>query len=142
MLEQICAYIHNYFYGDRLVGSFTIEEGSITLPFIDGQYFRVCGSHLNDGVYQYPATGLTDETFNGVIWEMRPPRALLALAEEISAWVAKYGDAVTGPYQSESFGGYSYTLKSGTGANGQSDASAAGWQGVFKSRLDQWRKLA
>lgn len=150
MIEQICAFIHNFFYGDRYAGTFTISNGTLTVPgLIDGQYFRICGSRLNDGVYVYPATPepgkppiLLDETFTGVIWDMRPPKAFLNLVTEIEAWVAQYGDAVSGPYQSESFGGYSYTLKSGTTASGQADNSAAGWQGVFRTYLNQWRKLA
>lgn len=150
MLEQICAFIHNFFYGDRYSGTFTIENGVLEVPgLINGQYFRICGSRLNDGVYQYPATPeqgkppiLLDETFTGVVWDMRPPKSFLTLAQEIEAWQTKYGAATQGPYQSESFGGYSYTLKSGSTSNGQNDSSAAGWQGVFRSRLNEWRKLA
>lgn len=150
MIEQICAYIHNYFYGDRYAGTFTITNGVLEVPgLIDGQYFRICGSRLNDGVYIYPAMPepgkpaiLQDETFDGVIWDMRPPKTFLNLVTEIETWQAKYGEAINSPYQSESFGGYSYSLKSGTNASGQADNSAASWQGVFKSRLNEWRKLA
>ena len=150
MIEQICAFIHNYFYGDRYAGTFTITDAVLEVPgLIDGQYFRICGSRLNDGVYVYPAAPepgkppiLADETFEGVIWDMRPPKSFLTLVGEIEAWQAKYGEAVSGPYQSESFGGYTYSLKSGTSASGQADNSAGSWQGVFKSRLNEWRKLA
>lgn len=141
MIEQICAFIHNYFVYSRYSGTFTIENGSIALPFLAvGQFFRICGSRMNDGVYRYPAEDLIDETFDGVIWEMRVPRNFIALVEEIEAWQAKNGDAVSGPYQSESFGGYSYTLNNVTGENGAS--LGAGWQGVFKHQLNQYRKLA
>ena len=143
MLEQICAFIHNYFYGDRYTGTFTITGGILTVDgLIDGQYFRVCGSKLNDGVYRYGIDLLNDETFTGVIWEMRPPKMFLALVEEIEAWQSKYGEAVSGPYQSESFGGYSYSLKSGSINSGQPDYSASTWQGVFRTRLNAWRKIA
>ena len=150
MIEQICAFIHNYFYGDRYSGTFTITNGVLTVPgLINGQYFRICGSRLNDGVYQYPAQAaagkppiLKDETFNGVIWDMRPPKTFLTLVGEIETWQTKYGEATTGPYQSESFGGYSYSLKSGSTASGQADPNAGGWQGVFRSRLNEWRKIA
>ena len=141
MLEQVCAYIHNFFVGDRYSGTFTITGGALEVTgLIPGQYFRIKGSRLNDGVYTYPAE-LVDETFTGVIWDMRPPRSFLQLVSDIEAWQAKYGDATSGPYQSESFGGYSYTLKTGSNANGTTDSAAAGWQGVFKSRLNEWRKL-
>lgn len=142
MLEQICAYIHNYFYGETYEGEYTIENGALELPLLDGQYFRITGSRMNDGVYTYPADGLTDETFTGVIYEMRPPRRFLALVSEIEAWQDKYGAATASPYQSESFGGYSYSLKSGSSASGVTDSAAAGWQGVFRAYLNEWRKLA
>lgn len=149
MIEQVCAFIHNFFYGDRYAGTFTITGGVLNVPgLVNGQYFRICGSRFNDGVYIYPATPepgkpqiLTDETFDGVIWDMRPPKSFLALVSDISDWNEKYGEAVSGPYQSESFNGYSYSLK-GTTGNGQQDANAAGWQGVFRARLNEWRKLA
>jgi hypothetical protein len=143
VLEQICAFIHNFFYGDRYAGTFTIADGILTVDgLIDGQYFRICGSRLNDGVYRYGVDQLTDETFTGVVWDMRPPKSFLTLAEEIEAWQTKYGEATQGPYQSESFGGYSYTLKNGGTRNGgQADADASTWRGVFRSRLNEWRKL-
>lgn len=143
MLEQICAFIHNYFVHGTVRGVYTITNGSIALPFlVVGQYYRICGSRFNDGVHQYGTNTLTDETFDGEIWDMRPPRAFTDLVTDIEAWQQKYGDAVSGPYASESFGGYSYTLKTGTTASGGADLTAGGWQGVFKTRLNQYRKLA
>ena len=144
MLGQICAFIHNYFVYSRLSGVFTIEHGTIEITgLIPGQYFRICGSRLNDGVYQYPATGLDDETFNGVIWEMRVPKDIVELAAEIEAWNAKHADVLNSPLQSESFGGYSYSKASGGSGSGQgSGASTYTWQNVFAHRLNQYRKLA
>ena len=141
MLEQICAFIHNYFVGDRYSGTFSITDGTLTIDgLVDGQYFRICGSRLNDGVYQYPVSGLTDETFDGVIWDMRPPKSFLDLVSEISDWQTKYGTAAAGPYQSESFNGYSYSKGTATDASGKSVPVT--WQTTFGSRLNQWRKLA
>lgn len=143
MLEQICAYIHNFFAHEKRGGTFTINNGSISLPFlVVGQYFRIVGSRFNDGVHKYGMAELSDETFDGEVWDMRPPRAFLDLVTEIETWNERYGDTVMGPYQSESFGGYTYSLRSGTTANGGTDSAAAGWQGVFKTRLNQYRKLA
>jgi hypothetical protein len=142
MIEQICAFIHNFFVANVISGTFTIADGSIEVPgLVTGQYFRICNSRLNDGVYQYGMADLTDETFNGEIWDMRPPRSFIKLAQEIEAWNEKYGETVSGPYQSESFGGYSYSLKTGSNASGGTDNNAGSWQGVFKSSLNQWRKL-
>lgn len=141
MLEQICAFIHNFFYGDRYAGTFTIENGVLTVDgLVDGQYFRICGSRFNDGVYRYGVDQLTDETFTGVIWEMRPPRAFLDIVAEIEAWNAQYGDTVNSPYQSESvLGVYNYQLKTGGVSMGENLAT---WQSIFGQRLKQWRKLA
>lgn len=139
MIEQICAYIHNFFDHGRICGTFTISGGTLELPeLVTGQYFRIVGSRMNDGVYMYPPTDLFDETFEGCIWDMRPPRAFLDIVSEIESWNEQYGATVNSPYQSESFGGYSYTKASGNGANG---SSVTGWQYQFKHRLNQWRKL-
>lgn len=111
--------------------------GSITLPFLlDGQYFRICGSVFNDGLYQYPAKGMSDEIFDGEVWALAVPKAVVALSEEIAAWQDKNGAAADSPYKSESFGGYSYSKAEDT-RTGES----ATWQSVFRSRLHQWRKL-
>lgn len=141
MIEQVCAYIHNYFHGDRYHGRFAIEDGVLTVDgLVDGQYFQICGSKFNDGVHTYPSDDLVDETFEGVIWEMRPPRLFLKLVDEISTWNDKYGSVAQSPYSSESFNGYSYQ-------KAQNYASSGGgfkdtWQTIFGSQLNQWRKLA
>lgn len=108
-------------------------------PFLRaGQYFRIVGSVLNDGVYQYGDCALRDETFEGAVWAMAVPSEFLRLEEEIKAWRTQYENAANSPFQSESFAGYSYTKSS---ANGNSGGSVTGWQGVFASRLNKWRKL-
>ena len=141
MIDQICAHIHNYFTDpeDIRAGDYAISGGAIDLPFLmNGQYFRIVGSTLNDGVYQYPAEGLLDERFTGEIWPMKVPRDLRALAVEIALWKEKYGAAAASPYQSESFDGYSYTKASaGNGQTGGADA----WMSIFAPRLNAWRKL-
>ena len=103
----------------------------------EGQHFRIVGSVFNDGVHQYnDELALTDETFYGEVWALAIPKALLDLVSEIEEWQSKNGEKSAGIYQSESFGGYSYTLKSDSGGNG--DRS---WMGAFSTRLNQWRKL-
>ena len=141
MIEQICAFIHNFFVANRYRGTFQIQGGTIDLPqLVGGQYFRIVGSRLNDGVYTYPPSDLADETFDGVVYDMRPPKLFLTLCSDVEAWQEKYGEQAESPYQSESFGGYSYTKASGANANGTT--AAAGWQSAFKARLNEWRKLA
>lgn len=139
MLEQVLRYLRNWFVvpGGIHAGSFSVEEGSISLPFLQsGQYFRICGSVFNDGVYRYPVSGLTDEGFEGAVWALAIPRGVLELSEEIAAWKEKNKDIVNSPYQSESFGGYSYTKFN----DGETDESVT-WQFMFQAELSQWRKI-
>lgn len=139
MLTEICAELNNYFWRQKITGEFTIEGGAITVPLLqDGQYFRIVGSVFNDGVHQYPATDLKDETFTGAVWTMAVPEAVIVLASEISDWLNKYGETVASPFNSESFGNYSYS-------KGSITAGSAGnpntWQAVFSARLNKWRRL-
>lgn len=139
MLEEVLRHLNNWFLvpdGIHL-DTYTIEDGGITLPFLqEGQYFRVVGSVFGDGVYRYPASGLKEETFDGAIWSLAVPQAVVNLAEEIEAWQAKNGEAAAGPYQSESFGGYTYSKAVDAATGG-----AVSWQAAFRSRLNDWRKL-
>lgn len=140
MIEQICAEINNYFVSTRHIGQYAIVGGSIDLPFlVPGQYFCIRGSRLNNGVHQYPAVDMIDETFDGEILEMRLDAAFTALANEIGAWLDKYGDSINSPYQSESFGGYSYR-KATFRTNSDYSDTAWSWQQQFASRLKPYRK--
>lgn len=138
MLELVLRHLNNWFLVDIHRGVFTVENGSITLPFLqNNQYFRVCGSVFNDGLHQYPAVDLTDETFTGTVLALAVPKAVVTLSEDIAAWEKKNGEAVASPYQSESFGGYSYTKRSA----GNDSGTLNGWQDAFRGRLNDWRKL-
>lgn len=138
MLEQVLRHLNNWFLVGIHEGTFTVENGSITLPFLlTNQYFRICGSVFNDGLHKYPAADLTDETFTGTVWALAVPKAVVALAEDIAAWEEKNGEDVVSPYQSESFGGYSYTKRSA----GSDGGTLNGWQDAFRGRLNDWRKI-
>lgn len=139
MLEQVLMNIRNWFTVDGGIhsGTFTIEGGGITLPFLaNGQYFRIIGSVFNDGLHKYPATDLVAEEFYGAIWALAIPAAVIDLADEISKWQGKNGEASTSPYQSESFGGYSYSKATDAETGG-----AVTWQSAFKKQLSAWRKI-
>lgn len=141
MLEELMRECRNWFVAPNGVhhGVFTIKDGSISLPFlVSGQYFRIVGSVLNDGVYKYGAGSLTDETFDGTVWALAVPAAFISLVEDVEEWRNKYESAANSPFQSESFAGYSYTMKSEIAAQG---GSANGWHGAFSARLNKWRKL-
>ena len=150
MLTEICEYLKNWFDRDRpkFNGLFIITGGQITfasgdMGIQDGQYFRVIGSVFNDGVWKYGEDELTDESFDGAVWLMAVPHSLILLAADIATWQDKYGrmDSVNmSPYQSESFGGYSYSKSQGGSADGN-DGSVVGWESVFKSKLMRYKKL-
>lgn len=141
MLNTICAEIRNYFLAhkekDIHTGEYTITNGSIDLSFLlDGQYFRVVGSALNDGVYQYPTTELRDETFDGAVWAMSVPQPFIVLVNEIEDWCSAHSAELSSPYTSESFAGYSYSKGTGRSGGGYS------WQDQFATRLNAYRRLS
>lgn len=135
-LTNLCAELRNYFETKKRFGTFTISGGSISpSDFLqDGQYFRIVGSVFNDGVHRHPAHDLTDETFDGAVWAMAVPPAVVELLQKIQEFEAATANTPTA-YISESFGGYSYTKA--TDENGL----PAGWRSVFRSELNKWRKL-
>lgn len=137
MLNEICAEIRNYFPTEKRYGNFTIKNGSISpVDFLqEGQYFRIVGSVFNDGVHQHPASDLNDESFNGSVWAMAVPPALIDLSEEIKTY-ADIVDANPSPFTSESFGGYSYTKATDV------DGVAMSWQKAYGKRLNKWRRVA
>lgn len=145
MLSELCQELRNWFDRDQphITGTFKISEGKITDTNFrniiqTNQYFRIIGSVFNDGVHKYTdELSLTDETFTGSINLMAIPKAVLDLSKEIDDWVTKYADAAASPFNSESFGGYSYS-KSGGGSSGSSGIS---WQSAFASKLNLWRKI-
>lgn len=139
MLTEICQEIRNWFKQSSYRGKFVIRDGAINLNgtgLKDGQYIRIIGSTFNDGVWQYPTQTLQDEVFEGVVWGLRIPPAFLSLVQQIEEWQGQYGgvDALS-PYNSESFGGYSYSKS--TGANGE----ATTWKNAFARQLNLWRKI-
>ena len=150
MLTEICQELRNWFDRGRpkYFGDFSIVNGALVsrsdMSLQDGQYFRICGSVFNDGVYQWPANDLMDETFRGVVWAMAIPKELIELSAEIEEWQKTYASTASqamSPFASESFGGYSYS-KGGSGSNRSGSANDyPSWQSAFASRLDKWRKI-
>lgn len=142
MLTEICEYLNNYFWRTKYHVKITISDGTFDADFLqEGQYFRIIGSIFNDGVHQYPATDLKDETFEGSIWSMAVPQAVIDLSSDIEAWLEQYGSVdseAMSPFASESFGNYSYSK--GT-ASSDSSSNPNSWQSAFASRLNNYRKL-
>ena len=165
MLTEICNYLKNWFNykQPQYYGDFTIKNGTInvktsvkkivfsedmgeiytkvkSMDIKDGQYFRIIGSIFNDGVHTLDEK-LTDEDFEGSVWLMAIPVDVQNAATDIKSWQDKYGGVDSdnmSPFQSESFGGYSYS-KGGTSRN--SASSVPTWQSIFADRLARYKKL-
>lgn len=144
MYNSVCRELNNYFERKKLFGLMKVENGALVSPLTaniqQGQYFRIVGSVLNDGIYQFPAADLQDEEeFDGSLWLLAFPVDFVALVSDIEEWQKKNGavdSAAMSPFTSESFGGYSYSKgasDTGKGANT--------WQGAFKSRLNAFRRM-
>jgi hypothetical protein len=150
VLTEICAYLRNNFdrdsKGERLPAwteDIEIRDGELvgySDRLLPGQYYRIQDSVLNNGVWKYGADYLRDETFSGTVQAMAVPPEVETLGQEISAWITKNAEALNSPYASESFDGYTYTLRSG---GTQADGASAGpsWQAQFAARLSPWRKI-
>ena len=124
----------NKYVNQIKVEKFTIEGGNITpSDFLkENDYYRIIGSRFNDGLYQYPNSDLTDEEFDGAVWVMRIPPAVITLAQDIE----KYAQSDAGKqsaYVSESFGGYSYTKAT------NSKGVPLNWEHLHADELNQWR---
>lgn len=147
-LYELCAECRNWHLRSVVRGRFTVSDGVLgeVVGAQAGQYIRIVGSVFNDGVYQYPAVGLTDETFDGAVWLLGIPEDFVALLNDINAWETANKDAIAtataevlaaGPYTSESFAGYTYQKKTSIGD------VATSWRDPrlgFAARLNKWRK--
>ena len=153
-LTEICEECRNYFlpdYGDLTksihAGTYTISDGNIsdTSFLLQGQYFRIVGSKLNNGVYENTVEGrstLIDETFTGSVWEMAVPPAFVKLATDINAWRDRNESLDSknmSPFTSETIPGtYGYT-KNGSYSSG--GGSAVTWQDQFSKRLRRYKRV-
>lgn len=132
-LEAVLTHLHNWFpaKGGRRAGTFAVRSGALCADFLaPGQYARIAGSALNDGLCRGGDGGLRDEVFTGEVWALAIPPAVVALAREIAAYDAEHpASDKTG----ERFGGYAYT-RGGDGGLG-------GWQAAFAARLAPYRRI-
>lgn len=154
-ITEYCEYCNNFFlkdyinYSDIFKGTFNISGGSFVSPDFtlkNGQYFRIKGSDLNDGVYCNTVESLAllqDETFTGQVWLMSVPRVFVKLCDDIAAWRNKYesvGNANMSPFQSESVQGvYNYS-KGATSGNG--GGASVTYMSQFASRLNPYRRIS
>ena len=155
-LTEYCEWCNNFFlkdyinYTDIFKGDFEISGGGFVSPAFtlkNGQYFRIKGSDLNDGVYCNSVESLAllrDESFSGQVWLMSVQRGFIALCEEADAWRAKneaLDSANMSPFTSENISGvYSYSKGSGSSSNSGNGSSSVSYKDVFKSRFSAYRR--
>lgn len=131
MLEAVLMHLNNWFPagGGKHAGTFAARHGALCAPFLlPGQYYRIRGSVLNDGLHRQGDNDLHRETFTGEVWALAIPREVIALSQQIEAWCAQHPES---DLVSERFGDYSYTR---AGASG-------GWQSAFAARLAPYRRV-
>lgn len=144
-ITDFCEVTRNWFDVSRHIGEYKIENGLIDLDYgagqylpepLPNQYIRIVGSVLNDGIYKNAEDefeGFADEIFKGAIWYLAIPNAVQELVGKINSWEEQNADALNKAYQSESFGGYSYS----TGGNGE----GISWQTHFAKDIERWQKI-
>lgn len=144
---RVCSYLRNWFNYNNFNyhGSVTISNGALSQSYglNAQQYFRIIGSRLNDGVYQYPVTILRDEIFEGSIIGMSIPKPVLDVMEKIEDWENKYfttSSVAMSPFSSESIPGV-FSYSKSTGANDTTKDKSGTWQGIFGAELAPWRKI-
>lgn len=143
MLTEVLQYLKNWFERTAYAGTFEIDsEGALRFEdgvsfdgyLYPGQYFRIVGSVLNDGVHQFQDAGLNSERFEGIIYGLAIPKAVTDIVRDIQIWQEKFGDAATTPFQTESYARGSYSYSKGGNLDGTT------WKTAFASRLNPWRK--
>lgn len=138
MLEQVLRYLNNRFERSIVCGTFTVEGGTLEVEGSQsGQYLWIEGSVFNDGLHVAPLRNLHDETFTGRVALLVIPNAVQSIARDIEDWQEANAGVLESPYQSESFGGYSYTKADSTGVGGHQQEA---WQAKFGPRLLGWKK--
>lgn len=127
--------VHNFFERGSISGSISITDGDV-LPDVNAPYVYIKGSSHHDGLWEVAGKSLVgdvlpDETFDGCIWLLYPPRDFLSLCQQVAEFEAK---TPVGALRSESLEGYSYSRASGH--NG-----LLTWQEAYASRLRPFRRM-
>lgn len=139
---QVLGSINNFFEQAPARGEFEVQGGALKavrgeLPALAAaQFYVVRGSALNDGLHEQGVGDLADEgAFVGEVVPCAVPKDLRDLISEIADWQEANGSEA-GPYQSEGFDGYSYSM-----ATDPDTGASADWRSAFRSRLHQWRRI-
>ena len=145
MLSRVCRYLKNWFVDKIYAGDITVSDNKVyangtEIEMSEGQYFALVGVRYVYGVYAY-GDDLESDTFEGAVWIMKVPKDVLDVVERMTAWEEANGGAdsqAMSPYQSESFGGYSYSK--GSSGNGKVGSSVFD-NAEFASVLRPFKKL-
>jgi len=138
-LYDVLLEVNNFFVRDYecldVVITTTKLQGEFTNDYVIGQYVRVAGSVLNDGVYKITDIGVNELTLNATlnaeteqsltVYGLSIPNSFVSLANEIIA--SGSNENIT----SETVSRYSVSY----GEGGKS------WTGVYKKQLDRYRKM-
>jgi len=160
--------IRCFFESDPLRGTFTVENGNTRLngDWFVGDWLIIADSRRHNGLYQlaevpeleYPLIppppdsgyfklsngtnaekAVADGEFEATIYAVLLPVGFLELAREIHAWREDPANAPSS-LKSESEGVVGLDQWSATYAT-DANGVAAGWEKLFASRLDEWRKM-
>ena len=141
-LTTVCRSIRNYFYqhvnNNAVIfqcGKFKIQDGSISpsIELIEGQYYRIVGNIMNNGIYKYGSENFVrDEEFNGYMIPLSIPDDFLDIVADIKAILESKTD--NSNVISESFAGYSYQLAT------DDKGTPLSWQDVFAAKLNPYRR--
>ena len=148
LAEEVLSHLHNWFAKDSSTfQNVSISGGELPSEMSDfvpeGAFYRVQGTYLNDGLHKRGDEGdvLQDEEISRAkVSVLAIPRPLLLIIDEIEAWNEKYGEIATGPFFSESFGGYEYQIR-GFSSYGVAGSPLSGWRLAFANRLNPWRRM-
>lgn len=142
-LELLMRECNNFFYKWKETNTFTIDNNTIAVKgnYLVGQYIRITGSILNDGVYKVETatnnaitiTGLTNEVFKGVIYGLAVPKEFALLADKVETHNSKAPNNAS--KVSESFNNYSVSYATGQGGK------PLQWQDIFKTDVDTYRQI-
>lgn len=144
MLDELFDYLNNDFAVTCESGVVVFDAagktitGDFALAYLAGQYIRITGSVLNEGVYLLAGVAagvltvtetLVDESGEVLVKALVVPKAIVSLSDEIADKVAAGFDGVSEVQEGDSKVKFA-----------DSNASTT-WQTYFAGRLAQYRKL-
>ena len=95
MLEMAMRECNNFFERCKYAGEIRIAGGKI-VPDVGSPYVYISGSARNDGVHSLVSGAMEDadgeETFDGTLWFLYPPRPFVEIAKECAEYETKKPD--------------------------------------------------